>query len=413
MTIDRRYWPWGILLLGVMVFVILVLTRPRQQAPEIQPRVWQVEAIAVQPRRLSPVLTLYGKVEAPALMRATAPAASQVIEVRVREGQEVAAGQLLVRLDPRDFKPQVLEAEAEIAELEAQLELERLRHGSDMQALKHEEQLLQLLQNQLVRVEKLRKRGLGSEAALDQARMEVARQRKAVVDRRLAVQQHQARQLQLQARLEKARARLVRAQLALERSRVIAPFAGVVAEVGVAMGDRVGQNQLLVSLFSWQDLEVRARIPAPFQSEIHRSLERGDLLDAKGESLGMRFRLQLARLAGQAEAGGIDALFRVTEGARQLRMNLPVTVQLQRPAKDHVVAVPYAALYGSRRLYRIVAGRLQSVEVTPLGDYPKNGQTWLLVQSPELRAGDQILVTHLPNAADGLAVEARLIGEVS
>ena len=413
MTIDRRYWPWGILLLGVTVFVVLVATRPRQPAPAVRPRVWQVEAIAVQPRRLHPVLTLYGRVEAPALMRATAPAASQVTEVRVREGETVRPGQLLVALDPRDFRPGVRQARAAVTELEARLELERQRYRSDVQALVHERRLLTLLQNQVARMEKLRRRGLAAAAALDQARMEAERQAMAVIARRLAVDQHPARLRQLEAQLEKARARLHQAEVALQRSRVTAPFAGVVAEVAVAEGDMVGASQPLVSLFSWRDLEVRAKIPAPFHREIRRAVERGYRLRAEGKSLGLGIRLRLERLAGRAEAGGIDAFFRVTEGARRLRLELPVTVRLQRPARDHAVAVPYTALYGSRRIYRIVDGRLQSLTVEPLGDYPHDGRSWLLVHSPELRPGDRILITHLPNAADGLAVKARLVEAVS
>ncbi|BCX89558.1 HlyD family secretion protein [Methylomarinovum tepidoasis] len=413
MKLDRRYWPWVILSLGVGVFLLLVLTRPRQEAPPVRPRIWQVEALTVKPRTLSPVLTLYGKVENPALMRVTAPAASQVKSLPVHEGERVRQGQPLVRLDPRDFEPRVLQAQAGVAELEAQMRLERERHASDLASLAHERKLLELLRNQVKRLERLRHRNLSSAAALDQARMEVERQALALQQRQLAVDQHAARIAELQARLDKARAELAQARLALERSQVDAPYEGIVAQVAVAEGDMVQPHQLLLSLYPLAQMEVRAKVPAPFQKEIADSLAAGQEMAAWGESLGHRFRLRLRRLAGQAEAGGIDALLEVVSDAQALRLNMPATVHLQRPPQDGVVPLPYAALYGNDLIYRIVEGGLRAARVIPLGDWHRNGdQSWLLVRSPDLRAGDLVLVTHLPDAADGMAVTVKARREV-
>ncbi len=411
MKLERRYWPWGILLLGCWVFAVLVFTRPEQPSPPIQRRIWQVEAIEVQPRRLGPLLTLYGEIETPALMRAVAQANSRVVEVKAREGRSVSRGQLLVALDSRDFEPDVVRARADVAELQAQLRLEKDRYAASLEALRHEQKLLQLLQSQASRMEKLKRRNLASEAALDQARMEMERQALAVNARKLEVAQHPARLSQIEARLERARVMLAQARLALERSRIQAPFSGIVAEVAVAPGDYVKANQLLVSLYPVDALEVRAKIPAPYQHTVLRALAAGQLLAARGESLGIPFDLQLKRLAGEAEAGGIDALFSVRQAeGLSLRLALPVTVQLSLPPSDHVAPVPYGALYGSDRIYRIHDGRLESLQVKTLGNYPHEGEDWILVHSPKLKQGDLILLTHLPAAAEGLPVEAKVIG---
>ncbi len=408
MKLDRRYWPWGILLLGCLVFIVLVVTRPKQAPPSVQGRIWQVEALIVHPRSLSPVLTLYGQIQTPALMRAVASERSRVVEVAVREGQRVPRGQRLVRLDPRDFEPKVVKAQAEVDELESQLLLEKKRHSASLEALQHEDQLLQLRQLQVTRLEKLKRRNLGSEAALDQARMDRERQALAVTTRKLEVEQHPARLAQVEARLERARATLAEAELALERSHIEAPFAGIVAQVEVAIGDDVQANQSLVSLYPLNALEVRAKVPAPYLPRILLSLNKGQTLNALGRSLGSQFGLQLTRLAGRAEAGGIDALLSIQPGQEAgLRLGLPVTIQLSLPSREHVVPVPYASLYGSDRVYRIVEGRLEAVRVSLLGNYTREGEEWVLVYSQELADGDLILVTHLPAAAEGLSVQAK------
>jgi hypothetical protein len=86
-----------------------------------------------------------------------------------------------------------------------------------------------------------------------------------------------------------------------------------------------------------------------------------------------------------------------------------LSVRLVRPARPDAVAVPFAAVYGGNRIYRIDAeNRMRGVPVEVLGG-ALNGdgeEEDLLVRSAQLAAGDRIVVTHMPNAVDGLRVEA-------
>jgi hypothetical protein len=91
-----------------------------------------------------------------------------------------------------------------------------------------------------------------------------------------------------------------------------------------------------------------------------------------------------------------------------------ITLRLQRAPQADVVAVPYTALYGNDRLYKLVDGRLQGITVTALGDYAGAGdQSMLLVKSSQLHVGDQLVTTHLPNAMTGLRAEAATAGDTA
>jgi hypothetical protein len=69
--------------------------------------------------------------------------------------------------------------------------------------------------------------------------------------------------------------------------------------------------------------------------------------------------------------------------------------------------LPFQAVYGTGRIYKLVDGRMRGIRVESLGGIEDgNGAERLLVRSPELAAGDQVVVTHMPNAIDGLRVEA-------
>lgn len=399
--------PLLILFVGLAVFKFLKDTRPEREAAAVQERVWRVEVEPVEPSSLSPELSLYGRVETPDLLKVAASAQARVAEVAVRDGDRVSAGQLLIRLDERDFLPGIRQAQALVAELKAQVLSERNRIESDRESLEQEQALLAIAKDGVERAQRLTKQRVGSETDLDKAEESLARQALAVRSRRLDIDDHPARLQALEAKLESARARLEDIELDFERAVVTAPFDGVVAGVEVTTGDQVKQDEVLLRLYALGGLEVRARIPAPYQVEIQSALTRGAALSAAAEVGGARVPLRLDRVAGEALPSGVDGLFTVEAHAELLRLGQMVSVRLVRPQRADAVAVPFQAVYGGDRVYKLVDGRMRGLQVESLGGMNDgNGGERLLVRSDELAAGDEVVVTHMPNAIDGLRVEA-------
>jgi len=402
----KRWLPAAIIVCAIAVFIGLKATRPQQ--PQVLPkeRIWYVDTVIAQPQRLAPVLTLYGQVETPDLVKAAAPGPARVQQVLVREGSHITPNQLVLTLDPRDFEPKVQQARARVDELHARIASEQLRHASDREALKHDQSLLKLAHLAVERAEKMKRKKLGSAAALDQAREVYERQALVLTARKLELDDHTARLDQLHAQLQQAEAELASARLDLERSRIHAPFTGYVAQVEVAGVDQVTANQFLLSMYPSDKLEVRAKIPAPFQAELQRAVAGEKRLQAAADFAGAPLQLTLDRIAGEADPRGIDAFFRIDRGAAQLRLGSRLSLALQRPAHDDAVVIPAAALYGSHRIYTLVDGRLQGIDVTRLGErIGAHGSPELLITSPQLQAGDRIVTSHLPNAVTGLRAE--------
>lgn len=394
--------PVAILALAIGGFVALKATKPVQPPVQPQERVWRVETVVVAPQTLSPTLALSGKVESPELTQAAAPGVGRVARVLAREGQAVRQGQDLLEMDARDFQPKVEQARGQVEELNAALRSEEMRHAADLDQLAQEQKLLDFAAADVKRFEQLQRDNFYSQAAVDQSRSSLARQQLTLRSRELAIADHKARLAQLQARLTQARATLDQAELALQRSRVRAPFAGFVAKVEVAEGDQVNSGQALIALYPGAGLEVRAKIPAPAQAEIVNRLAKGDALTASAGAGDGAFPLKLVRVAGAADARGLDGFFRIDAARADVRVGALLGLRLQRPAVADVVAVPFGALYGGNSLYKLVDGRLKVVPVEVLGE-GEAGQ--LLVKSAELKAGDRVLATHLPNAVSGLRVE--------
>jgi len=132
---------------------------------------------------------------------------------------------------------------------------------------------------------------------------------------------------------------------------------------------------------------------------------------------GQQVPVILKRLSGEGQASGVDAILSMQANGSHFRIGSIAVVRLQRMAQGDLIAVPYQAMYGTDRLYKIVDNRLQSVTVQSVGEYAaadKNSamsldqsqkMTQLLIRSDELNSGDAILSTHLPNAFSGLKVD--------
>lgn len=158
-----------------------------------------------------------------------------------------------------------------------------------------------------------------------------------------------------------------------------------------------------MSLYPTTGLELRAKIPAPYEAEIQSELKRGHRLEASADVGGERIGLRLVRVSGAADTRGLDAFFRVQSATTQLRVGGLVTLRLQRPVVRDAIALPYSALHAGRYVYRVEAGRLRAIPVQVLGEQAGE-RPLLLVKSDLLKQGDQVLVTQLPHAVTGLRV---------
>lgn len=160
----------------------------------------------------------------------------KVVEVAVKEGDMVKAGDLLFRIDPEPYRLQIAEANAAIAT--AQANLTALSNapeltGVDIAAARED---IAFARATLARQEALWKRGFTTKADYEAAQHAVSQAQE-------EMRQAEARQVEARARLAEgpavpgenpqiaaAKARRAEAELALRRTEIRAPIAGRVAQ---------------------------------------------------------------------------------------------------------------------------------------------------------------------------------------
>jgi RND family efflux transporter MFP subunit len=408
----RLFLSLVILAIGIAGFVYMKKTKPENQPIQIEEQAWTVNVMPVLPSALSPTVRLYGRVESPRAATLRTPTFSlninaEVTKLLVLEGEKVKKGKVLIRLENRDSTLTLKQREADIVDIKAQIQIEKQRYNNNLIALEHEETLLGLMYKTLERLRKLKKRRISSQSSFEEAQQSVERQMLSITQRRLEIDKYQYVKQQLEAKLTRAVAQRDLARLELKRTEITAPFSGVIADVFVAVGDRVRSGDELLSIYDHNALEIRAQIPARYQGSVLDVLKKRRKLSAQATVNNKPVYLQLERVSGQIneDSGGIDGLFSFKKGAHLLRLGQFIPFSLDLPKQTAVVALPYEAVYGSNRIYKYSDDRMKAITIERVGEQLTiTGQSKILVRSPDLKAGDQVIITQLPNAMEGLKV---------
>lgn len=392
---------------GLAATTTLMATAPQHDPGAVEEKAWPVTTLAVEAHDLSPELRLFGRVETPHHAQLTAAVTATVTAVNVSEGDVVEAGQVLMALDDADEELRLQQRDADVIEAQAALESTRHQLQVEREILRHMQDLQALTVAKRERLEKLQQQNLVAREQLEDTGAAVARQAILLAEQQLKVDNHPQRLETAEATLARARALLAEQELRLARTLVVAPFRGKVSALHASPGDRVGEGRELISVYDTSALQVRVTIPNSAIEPIKRALAAGETVTAHYGSEPSQ-SLRLRQLAAQVDSGraGVDGLFQVSGSGEALELGRALDVTVVLPALQQVAGIPVRSLYGDNRVYTVVDGRLQGVEVQNLGQRrDADGQLQILVRAGDVGLASEILTTNLPQASTGLRVK--------
>ncbi len=288
------------------------------------------------------------------------------------EGGAVVAGDTLLKLDPTDYRVAVAEAQAAVADAKLTLaeEQSELRRGNSYRANNQQEALANLRQPKLELVE---------------------------------------------AQLKAAEEKLLQAQKDLAATEIKAPFAGVIDNKRIDMGQYVSTGAALFNLLGTDTVEVRlpitatdiSYIPGP-EANISQTVN-NVLLSTRFGRFQHQWRGRLTRIE-QRVASDTRTFFAVAEVDRaydQTRHSAPLSVGLFVEASiegavlEDSVRLPRSALHDDRYVYLVVEGHLQRQNVEVV-----RSERDSVVISHGLENGDQLVTSRLDLMVDGMQVTA-------
>lgn len=412
MRVLKVLLPLLALALGIGGFVYLAETRPTPAPSTPEARRWPVETLAVSPVDHRPMVQAYGEIVAGREAHIRAPVAGEVVAVgpRFRDGARVAAGAMLLQVDPFDYENVLDEQRAERREAAARLRELQARRRLEADALERDRELVVLVERELERRQRLLERGVASEQTVDDVRQELLRMRQTLAMRESTLAAEEARIEQQQAAIARLAARIARAERDLDRTRIAAPFAGLLTATDAELGQRLAVNEAVARLIDPTRLEVRFQLS---ERQYGRLLGCRDGLVGRPVTVVWDIGEATRRFAGTVERvdaelsmdrGGVALFARLDDlpAGTPLRPGGFVTVALADCAWENVVLLPAAAIHGGDRVY-IVDGEDRLAERRVAIAAETGGQ---VVVTGGLAPGERVVTNRLTEIRPGAPVEA-------
>jgi multidrug resistance efflux pump len=188
--------------------------------------------------------------------------AGRIVELHVVDNKYVSKGDLLLVIDPTNFRIAVSQAEAAVQQaqanvqnIEAQMTVQQAQINSSQAQLQRGHAALVFAQQQAERYQALAKDGWGTVQNAQQFTSQLHQQEATVQSAQENLNQAlrqvetlKAQRLSAEAGLAQAKAQLNQAQVNLERTRILAPVDGYVTNLLAQLGDYVNVGANTISL---------------------------------------------------------------------------------------------------------------------------------------------------------------------
>jgi len=274
----------------------------------------------------------------------------RVSEVVVSEGAQVAAADVLIRLDGRELQAALAQAEAN--ERQAQALLDGLRSTGRLAAQANVTQTESVLV--AARADLNRTQGLVGQGFLSQSRLDEARRAVAVAQAQLdaARAQRDANAetgtdvAQAQAQLALATAARRSAQVRLKETEIAAPAKARVLSRAVEPGQIVQPGRALLTLALSGPLQLVAQVDERYLEQLAPGQPANVLADAYPTQVFKAQVLSIAPLV-DAQRGAVEVKFSLSDPVPDfLREDMTVSIEVETARREQALVLPLNALRG-------------------------------------------------------------------
>jgi membrane fusion protein, multidrug efflux system len=355
--------PWIVALLALAGAAVWLTVRywPADAVPvpvEMPLQLAAVDVAVVEPRVLSASLPLSGSIGPVVQATVKSKVGAEVQTVTVREGQDVAAGDVIARLDTRNLQAQYDKELASVDKSRADLQLATLNRDKNRMLLQQ---------------------GFISQNTFESTESAYAASAASL-------------------KLTEAQARL--AKINLDDALIRAPFAGTVSKRLVQPGEKVSSDSAIVALVDLKQMLLEAAIPAA---------------DIPSVSVGQKARFKVGGFGERAFEGEVQRINPITaDGSRAITVYVAVDNadgalkggmfaqgSLLLHSGEPVLAIPRSAVRSeaaTQVVYTLQDGKVVRRPVT-LGP-PVQGNTHIEVRAG-LAAGERVIVADIGDRKPG------------
>ena len=436
----------SVVILGTCFAVFTALgerTEPERKKPP-RPKGILVETVPIKEHSGPAILEANGAVVPFREIQVAAEVSGRVDHraENLRAGRTVKAGDVLIKIDPSDYRLEVQRLQHQVKQDTASLASFDVQIKNTKSLIELADQQVSLEQAGLKRLESLMQRDAGSQSDVDAARRALlsAQNAQALLENRIS--ELQASRSVAEESLKLTQVQLERARLDEHRTEIRSPIDGVVVETTVeedgyvqpgmtlaviedASAMEVNCNLTLDEMYwIWNDttggqedskelksLDRHALPPTPVSVRFdlaERTYEWSGVLSRKaGAGLDVRTRTLPCRvLVDEPQQvrllGGASEDYSANDGPRTLMRGMFVTVHIECDPHRELLKIPDKGIRPGQCVWIAKDNKLR---VRPIEVVSREGDS-VIVDSlfGEVHPDDQLIISPVANARDGLAV---------
>ncbi|MDR2877508.1 MAG: efflux RND transporter periplasmic adaptor subunit [Chromatiales bacterium] len=344
----NRRWPYILALLATVIIVLVVIQRGRGPV---------VAGYQLQEHALVQQVVASGRVVTPSRVQVGSEITGVILERRVREGDRVVPGDVLLVMRADELEARAHEAEAALKQM-----IEVSRPQAKVAAREADARLAQSERETQRRLELHARHLIASETLEAAEQTEIAN--RASAERAHLLQDSLAPGASEETQL---RARLAAARAALDKTIVHSQIAGTVLTRNAEPGDLVQPGRTLLEIARDGDTEILLPVDEKNLAILALGQHARCIADAFPERV---FDAEITFIAPSIDPqrGTIDVRLRVAPVPDFLRQDMTVSVTIETGRRDHALAAPndtLTLLGGARAsVMTLRDGRTTRAEVT-------------------------------------------------
>jgi len=401
---------------GVLFFAGFYLfdaIKVRSEKPEKKryqkERVFAVNVAKVELKSTIPKIFSYGEATSKRTLEIRSMEAGRLdyVSEKFVEGGFVTEGQVLFRLDQKDFMNTLEVAEIDLEDTNAQLKEARSQLNLSLRDQEAASIQLGLRRNSLDRQQKLAKSGLTTSSVVENSELAYSSSEQQVINKQNLVEKSKINISKLEIQLKRRLIAIEKAKRNIKETENVAPFSGVMSSANISPGSLVGKNERLGILIDPNAIEVKFNLSAnEFARVINRKGELQELgIVAKLESADaiLSFEGKIERVSPEIPEGGsgrqVFASLQLND-YNSLRPGDFLLVEVDEPELRDISILPASAVTIDGKLF-ILSGedRLQEVNVNILR---RQGEKVIVAGAPE---GAEYVMQRSPQLGGGLKVK--------
>ena len=382
----------------------------KSDANPSQPAVVQVTTAPAISRQLPRFFEATGSLAADEQTDVAPTVAGKVIAIGVDLGSFVKQGTVLARLDDRDARIRLQQAEAQVAQARSAVRQAEARIGlrsgqsfdpSRVAEVRNAQVALELAEKNLHRYERLIESGDVSRSALDQQKAQRDQLQQQYEVQLTQAQQNFAAVQTARAAVNSAQTQVTSARKAIADAVVLAPMSGYVSDRPVALGEYVTTSSKVVTIVRTNPLRMKIDVPEQAIGEVQVGQSVSLTVSAYADRT---FNGRVARVSPSVTATSrtLTVEAEVENGGNILKPGQFATVRILLPRSDPAVLVPVRAVRtegGTSRVFVVKDGRADQ-RLVQLGQTEGD-----LVEIRSGVAADEPVVTsNVDKLSDGIAI---------